>query len=89
MVASTKDNCNTGDSASPNLKPKQSVFIVGGFDGCSWLSDLSLYSPSKDHVVSLCPMNFTRTHASLAKLNGELYVFGGAHDGVWYDTGII
>ncbi|XP_047965983.1 uncharacterized protein LOC125210473 [Salvia hispanica] len=85
VLASTRDNCKREDSASSNLKPEK-VFIFGGFDGCSWLSDLSLYSPSKDHAVSLCPMTFIRSHTSLAKLNGELYVFGGSHDGVWYDT---
>ncbi|XP_042027957.1 kelch-like protein 8 isoform X2 [Salvia splendens] len=37
-------------------------------------------------IQGSCPMTFTRSHTSLAKLNGELYVFGGSHDGVWYDT---
>ncbi|KAL8539310.1 hypothetical protein ACS0TY_001077 [Phlomoides rotata] len=84
MSCPARNYCNTEYSIS-NFTAEESVFIVGGFDGNSWLLDLSSYSPSEDHVISLCPMTFSRSHASVAKLNGELYIFGGARDGVWYD----
>lgn len=61
------------------------VYIVGGFDGDSWLPALSSYSPSKDLVKSFVSTT-VRSYASAAKLNGEIYVFGGVHGGVWYDT---
>ncbi|KAL0401138.1 UNVERIFIED_CONTAM: B2 protein [Sesamum latifolium] len=71
---------------SSNFTAEESVLILGGFDGRSWLSELSLYSLSENHFKSLCPMTFSRAHASVAKLNGELYIFGGVHDGLWSDT---
>ncbi|KAI3458484.1 hypothetical protein Pfo_015147 [Paulownia fortunei] len=86
MPSSASDHCYVEDCESPSFTTEESVLIVGGFDGYSWLPDLSLYSPSQDHVISLCPMTFSRSYASVAKLNGELYIFGGVHDGVWYDT---
>ncbi|KAH7855739.1 hypothetical protein Vadar_028277 [Vaccinium darrowii] len=63
-----------------------SILIVGGFDGCSWLSALDSYSPSKDTMKSLKPMTFVRSYASQATLNGELYVFGGVDGDMWHDA---
>ncbi|PIN25371.1 hypothetical protein CDL12_01883 [Handroanthus impetiginosus] len=80
------NHCNREDRQSPSITSEESVLMVGGFDGSSWLPYLSLYSPSLDNVISLCQMTFSRSHASVAKLNGEVYMFGGAHDGVWYDS---
>ncbi|XP_057980218.1 uncharacterized protein LOC131166019 isoform X2 [Malania oleifera] len=76
--------CELVVEASANLH--ESILIVGGFDGFSWLSDLNSYSPSLDLMKSLRPMNFVRTYASAAKLNGELYIFGGVDGDLWYDT---
>ncbi|KAK6156079.1 hypothetical protein DH2020_010327 [Rehmannia glutinosa] len=81
--SSSSDHYSVEDCESSS---EESVLIVGGSNGNSWLPDLSLYSPLQDSVVSLCPMTFSRSYASVAKLNGELYVFGGVLDGVWYDT---
>lgn len=65
----------------------ESIFIVGGYDGSSHLSASYLYSPHEDIMTSLSPMRFVRSQASVAKLRGELYVFGGFYDDVWHDTG--
>ncbi|KAA8517474.1 hypothetical protein F0562_017767 [Nyssa sinensis] len=62
------------------------IFLVGGYNGESWLSALDSYSPSRDVIKSFAPMNFIRSYASVAKFNGELYVFGGGHGCLWYDT---
>ncbi|KAA8534015.1 hypothetical protein F0562_031532 [Nyssa sinensis] len=73
----------------PRSEIHQLVLIVGGFDGSSWLSVLDSYSPTRDTMKSLKPMTFVRQHFSAAKLNGELYIFGGGGGGrgdVWYDT---
>ncbi|KAK2982458.1 hypothetical protein RJ640_026301, partial [Escallonia rubra] len=67
-------------------KTDDSILIVGGYDGSSWLSALDSYSPSCDTMKSLSAMTFLRSHASAAKLNGELYIFGGVDDHVWFDT---
>lgn len=66
-----------------------SVLLVGGFDGCSWLSKFDCYSPSRDIIKSLCSMTFARSYASAAKFNNELFIFGGVDGDVWYDTGTI
>lgn len=69
-----------------DLDPSTSIFLVGGYDGESWLSTLDLYSPSQDVIQSLCPMNSVRSYASAVQLNGELFVFGGGNGYTWYDT---
>ncbi|KAL0321804.1 UNVERIFIED_CONTAM: B2 protein [Sesamum calycinum] len=86
VPSSANNDSDIQDCKSANFTAEKSVLILGGFDGCSWLSELSSYSLSENHFKSLCPMTFLRSHASIAKLNGELYIFGGVHDGVWYDT---
>ncbi|KAM5560560.1 hypothetical protein ABKV19_021632 [Rosa sericea] len=74
-----------------DLDPNESIYLVGGSDGKSWLS-LDSYYPSRDVIKSLGPMSSVRAYASVAKLNGDLYVIGGGAgavggDGaVWYDT---
>ncbi|KAK9061089.1 hypothetical protein SSX86_018269 [Deinandra increscens subsp. villosa] len=55
----------------------ESVFIVGGHDGFSWLPALDSYIPSNDIKISLPPMTSIKKYASAATLNGELYHFGG------------
>ncbi|KAL6545112.1 hypothetical protein OROHE_009777 [Orobanche hederae] len=82
MRSFASDQCNVEDCVTS----EEYVLIVGGSDGNSYLSDLIMYSPLQDNVVSLCPVTFPRSGASVAKLNGELYIFGGTYDGVWYDT---
>ncbi|MCL7038615.1 hypothetical protein MKW94_022220 [Papaver nudicaule] len=62
------------------------VFLIGGFDGTSWLSDLDCYSPSTDSVKSLRPMSLVRSYAAASALNGEIYVFGGGDGTLWYNT---
>ena len=70
------------------LDPTESIFLVGGYDGKSWLSALNSYFPSQDVIKSVQPMSSVRSYASAALLNGELYVFGGGDGYSWYDTGI-
>uniref|UniRef100_A0A7N0TC99 DCD domain-containing protein n=1 Tax=Kalanchoe fedtschenkoi TaxID=63787 RepID=A0A7N0TC99_KALFE len=66
----------------------ESVFLVGGCDGSSWLSSLDLYLPSCDTLKSLKPMKTVRSHASVTKLNGNLYVLGGvdSETTTYYDS---
>lgn len=66
------------------------IYLIGGYDGESWLSSTDAYSPSRDLIKMLRPMNIPRSYASTAKLNGEIYVFGGGvGETEWYDTGIL
>lgn len=65
----------------------ESILIVGGFDGSSWLADLNSYCLASDIVTPLCPMPTRRSYASAAKLGGELYIFGGIDGEIWHDTG--
>ncbi|XVF76895.1 hypothetical protein PTKIN_Ptkin13bG0304000 [Pterospermum kingtungense] len=68
------------------LDPTESIFLLGGYDGESWLSVLNSYFPSQDVIKSVQPMSSVRSYASVAQLNGELYVFGGGDGYSWYDT---
>ena len=70
------------------IDPDDLIFLVGGCDSESWLSSLDSYSPSQDKKKSLSPMTMPRSYASVAMLNGELYIFGGGNGSEWYDTGI-
>lgn len=71
-----------------HLDPNESIFLIGGYDGESWLAAVNLYDPSQDVIKSLRPMNSVRSFSSAAQLKGELYVFGGGNGNVWYDTGM-
>lgn len=71
-----------------HLNLDELIFLVGGYDGESWSSALHSYSPLHDVVKSLKPMSSVRAYASVAKLNAELYVFGGGNGALWYDTGV-
>lgn len=71
-----------------HFDPTESVYLVGGYDGESWLSTLDLYFPRGDVRKSLKPMNCVRSYASTSLLNGELYIFGGGDGQLWYNTGI-
>ncbi|QHO24881.1 Kelch-like protein [Arachis hypogaea] len=73
-------------SEEMHLDNRESLFLIGGFDGESWLSAMDLYWPSQNVVKSLKPMSIVRSYSSVVKLNGEIYVFGGGDGNVWYDT---
>ncbi|XVF19255.1 hypothetical protein REPUB_Repub11eG0094300 [Reevesia pubescens] len=63
-----------------------SICMVGGFDGCSWLSTLDIYSSSQDLMRTWTSMSLLRSYASAAKFSGELYILGGVDGNLWYDT---
>ncbi|CAI0424080.1 unnamed protein product [Linum tenue] len=63
-----------------------SIYIIGGHDGKTWLSSLDLYLPSTGQRESLSPMSCVRAYASVAELYGNLYVMGGGDGNLWYDT---
>ena len=95
MLASSSTSYSRGhlegvdtEASKPFQGFDNSLLIVGGYNGSSWISDLSLYSPTHDIVKSLSPMTFMRSYASAAQLNGELYLVGGVHGNHWYDTGM-
>ncbi|XP_034220523.1 uncharacterized protein LOC117631468 isoform X2 [Prunus dulcis] len=68
------------------LDPNESMYLVGGYDGDSWLLALDAYYPYQDMIKSLRPMTSGRSYASVAQLNGDLYVIGGGNSHLWYDT---
>ncbi|CAJ1808732.1 unnamed protein product [Sphenostylis stenocarpa] len=73
-------------TAEMHFDPKDSLFLIGGFDGKSWLANMDLYCTSQSVIKSLKPMSSVRSYASVVQLNGEIYVFGGGNGYVWYDT---
>lgn len=71
-----------------HLDLNESIFLIGGYDGESWLSAVHSYDPSQDVMKSLRPMSSNRSFSSVAQLKGDLYVFGGGNGNVWFDTGM-
>lgn len=82
------DQEELGPTNKPARNLDESIFIVGGSDGSTWLSANS-YHLSRDVLESLSPMNLVRSYASAAKFNGQIYVLGGGDGKLWYDTGNI
>ncbi|MCD7451948.1 hypothetical protein HAX54_014212 [Datura stramonium] len=91
MPDSSNQSCQLADETvfesvnQVQLNPEP-IFLVGGYDGVSWLSTLESYSPSNDVLKSFKRMNSVRSYASVAKLCGKLFVFGGGTGNLWYDT---
>ncbi|KAL1321820.1 uncharacterized protein [Arachis hypogaea] len=76
----------TKSSRELHLDHKDSLFLIGGFDGESWLPSMDMYSTSQNAIKSLKPMSSIRSYASVVQFNGDIYVFGGGNGLVWYDT---
>ncbi|KAL5229543.1 hypothetical protein ABZP36_028319 [Zizania latifolia] len=70
--------CNTLD--------KPSIFLIGGYNGVTWLSSLDSFSPEKDILVHLTPMSSARSYASVSVLDGCIFVFGGRDGSSWCNT---
>jgi len=69
--------------------PEDVIYLIGGFDGYSWLSALDCFSPALNTVTPLKSMSSARSYASVVALDGILYVFGGGDGNLWFDSGII
>ena len=67
---------------------KPSIFLIGGYNGVTWLPSLDSFSPEKDTLVGLAPMSVARSYASAAALDGHIFAFGGGDGMSWYNTGI-
>ncbi|CAM0957565.1 unnamed protein product [Alopecurus aequalis] len=63
-----------------------SIFLIGGYNGVSWLSSLDSFSPKKDILVPLTSMSSARSYASVAAMEGCVFVFGGGDGSSWYNT---
>jgi hypothetical protein len=66
-----------------------SIFLIGGYNGVTWLSSLDSFSPKKDILVPLTSMGSPRSYASVAAMEGCVFVFGGGDGSSWYNTGIL
>ncbi|KAK9016077.1 hypothetical protein V6N11_007160 [Hibiscus sabdariffa] len=67
----------------PHPASDASVCLVGGFDGCSWLSALDIYSSSQDMMRTWTSMSFLRSYSSAEKLSDEFYILG-VDCNLWY-----
>ncbi|KAL6607776.1 hypothetical protein ACP70R_040839 [Stipagrostis hirtigluma subsp. patula] len=65
---------------------KPSIFLIGGYNGVTWLSSLDSFSPEKDILLGLTPMGSARSYASAAALDGHIFAFGGGDGMSWYNT---
>ncbi|KAK1365556.1 DCD domain-containing protein [Heracleum sosnowskyi] len=73
-------------STEPPLDLDELIFLVGGYNGKTYLSSLDAYLPSQNKMKPLMPMSVVRSLSSVAMLNGELYAFGGGDGSEWYTT---
>ncbi|RZC44201.1 hypothetical protein C5167_037153 [Papaver somniferum] len=62
------------------------VFLFGGYDGTTWLSNVDCYSPISDTMKRLGPTNLACSHAAAAALCGDIYIIGGGDGTVWCNT---
>ncbi|CAN6336403.1 unnamed protein product [Urochloa humidicola] len=69
-----------------NTLAKPSIFLIGGYNGVTWLSSLDSFSLEKDILVGLTPMSSPRSYASAAALDGHIFTFGGGDGMSWYNT---
>ncbi|TVT98852.1 hypothetical protein EJB05_14304, partial [Eragrostis curvula] len=62
------------------------IYLVGGFDGSSFLPSLDSFSPSLDILTPLKPMTVGKSYASTVALGGKIFVLGGGDGACWFDT---
>lgn len=74
----------------PRVGVGEVIFVMGGYDGVTWLPTVDCYSPSRGVVKSVKPMDSVRSYASATVLNGLIYNIGGwnGYDNQWCDTGM-
>ncbi|TVU25142.1 hypothetical protein EJB05_27624 [Eragrostis curvula] len=65
---------------------KPSIFLIGGYNGVTWLSSLDSLTPDKDVLVGLTPICSARSYAPAAVLDGHIFAFGGGDAMSWYNT---
>ncbi|KAL9276984.1 hypothetical protein ACSQ67_025470 [Phaseolus vulgaris] len=68
----------TGILCLGELQPGE-VLALHRFSSGFNIHNLSVIKPCK-------PMNLVRSYASVVRLNGGIYVFGGGNGYIWYDT---
>ncbi|KAL6897919.1 hypothetical protein ACP4OV_006878 [Aristida adscensionis] len=72
---------NVGNNIS-----KPSIYLIGGYNGVTWLPSLDSFSPEIDKLLGLSPMGSARSYASAAELDGHIFSFGGGDGMSWYNT---
>ncbi|PON80905.1 BTB-kelch protein [Trema orientale] len=80
-----REESESRNDSHPSLE--ESVLLVGGYDGSSWLSAIDCYQPSLGYMESRSSTRLVHKYASAVNLNGEVYVFGGENKkkNVWCD----
>lgn len=78
---------NSLDKLVDCLGPEHVIYLVGGYNGISWLTTLRSFSPSLDTLTSLKSMSCTHSYASAVRMDGNIYVLGGGDGTSWYNTG--
>ena len=53
------------------------LYVIGGFDGNKYLSDVDVYDPQTNSWTSACPLNEQRSAVSVAAMKGRIFAIGG------------
>ena len=86
-IVELKGTVKTLNSKIDPLTLDDSLNLVGGFDGFSFLPSLDSFSPSLDILTPLKPMPVGKSYASTVALDGKVFVLGGGDGACWFDTG--
>ncbi|OAY62562.1 Kelch-like protein 12 [Ananas comosus] len=62
------------------------IYLIGGFNGSSLLSNLDSYSPAMDIITPLKAMLYPKSYASAVALSRKIYVIGGGDGLSWNKT---
>lgn len=57
------------------------LYVIGGFNGTSWLRSMERYDPLTNQWTLLTPMSVARSSFGTTVWNGRIYVIGGS-DGI-------
>eukprot|EP00957_Ditylum_brightwellii_P192451 14651819-Ditylum_brightwellii.AAC.2 len=56
------------------------IYVLGGYDGSSYLSSVEVYSTTSGQWTSIAPMQTNHCYRAAVSMGGQIYVMGG-HDG--------
>lgn len=76
-------------AATPLAEAEQAIYLMGGYNGTTWLSTLDCFSPATDILASLRPMSVKRSYASAVALSNNIFVFGGRDSESCFSTGTV
>eukprot|EP00887_Chlorella_sp_A99_P000817 scaffold5.g817.t1 len=73
--------------AGPDLLT-ETIVLVGGHDGASWLNTVEVYNTGSASWASLPPLDLPRSFSAAAASPAHLFVAGGGDGQEWFDSAV-